>query len=196
MAPRWNGSDFRIPASPTIRSEPVNPRSLLPAIVLTVSCVAPVFAQGGAYSLHDGQVDFDVPSGWTAVMQKTDGNPQAIAFHVPDPATEGSDDTASVTVKTRHLANDSQFGVVVREQFDHARQQPGYEAEPAGTDASTHRYHVVRGKTKYFVRDSFQAVGGVAVEVRCQRPLLDASSAAWNAQFDSDCGALVASLAR
>lgn len=174
----------------------MNPRVLLPAILLSASCAMPAFAQDNAYSLHDGQVNFSVPPGWSAVMQKSDGNPQAIAFHVPDPAAEGSDDTASVTVKTRHLANDSQFGVVVREQIDHARQQPGYEADPGGTDASTHRYHVVRGKTKYSVRDSFQAIGGVAVEVRCQRPLLPASSAAWNARFDGDCGALVASLAR
>jgi len=196
MAPHWNGSGFRIPASPTIRSDPVKSRVLLPAFLLATSCAAPAFAQDGTYSLNDGAVRFGAPAGWTAVMQKTDGNPQAIAFQVPDPAAEGTDDAASVTVKTRHLANDSQFGVVVREQIDHARQQPGYEADAAGTDASTHRYHVVRGKTKYFVRDSFQEVGGVAVEVRCQRPLLDASSAAWNARFDSECGALVASLAR
>jgi hypothetical protein len=164
--------------------------------MLAALCAMPAFAQDGTYSLHDGQVSFSVPAGWTALMQKTDGNPQAIAFQVPDPAAQGSDDTASVTVKSRKLANAEQFGVVVREQIDHARQQPGYEADPAGTDGSTHRYHVVRGKTKYFVRDSFQAIGGVAVEVRCQRPLLEATTAAWNARFDADCGALVASLAK
>ena len=168
----------------------------LPPMLLLAALAAPATAQDGAYSLNDGQVSFNVPAGWTAVMQKTDGNPQAIAFQVPDPAAQGSDDAANVTVKTRHLANAAQFGVIVREQIDHARQQPGYEADPTGTDASTHRYHVVRGKTKYFVRDSFQPVGGVAVEVRCQRPLLEATSAAWNAQFDRDCSALVASLAR
>lgn len=170
-------------------------RFLLPALIATASCGAPAFAQDGAYSLNDGAVRFKVPSGWTAMMQKTDGNPQAIAFQVPDPAAQGSDDATSVTVKTRHLANDSQFGVIVREQIDHARQQPGYEADATGTDASTHRYHVVRGQTKYAVRDSFREVGGVAVEVRCQRPLLDATPAAWSAQFDADCSAVVASLA-
>lgn len=174
----------------------MNHNPLLPAVLLAALCAMPALAQDGAYALHDGQVSFSVPTGWTALMQKTEGNPQAIAFHVPDPAAQGSDDTASVTVKSRQLANAAQFGVVVREQIDHARQQPGYEADPAGTDAETHRYHVVRGKTKYFVRDSFQAIGGVAVEVRCQRPLLDATTASWNASFDSDCGALVASLAK
>ena len=164
---------------------------LLPAFLVA----AAAFAQDGSYSLHDGQVRFSVPAEWVAVMQKTDGNPQAIAFQVPDPATQGSDDVASVTVKSRHLANGAQYGIVVREQFDHARQQPGYEADPAGTDAATHRYHVVRGKTKYVVRDSFAQVGGVAVEVRCQRPLLEATEAAWNARFDADCGSVVASLA-
>lgn len=174
----------------------MKPTTLLPAFLLALSCATPVAAQVGDYALNDGQVRFSVPSGWTALMQKTEGNPQAIAFQVPDPATQGSEDTASVTVKTRHLANASQFGVVVREQIDHARQQPGYEADAAGTDASTHRYHVVRGKTKYFVRDSFQARGEVAIEVRCQRPLLDATPASWSAQFDSDCSAVVASLAK
>jgi hypothetical protein len=174
----------------------VSHRLLLQTFMLAALCAMPAFAQDGTYSLHDGQVSFSVPAGWNALMQKTDGNPQAIAFQVPDPAAQGSDDTASVTVKSRKLANAEQFGVVVREQIDHARQQPGYEPDPAGTDASTHRYHVVRGQTKYLVRDSFQAIGNVAVEVRCQRPLLDATTAAWNARFDSDCGALVASLAK
>ncbi|HEY6545387.1 MAG TPA: hypothetical protein VIZ64_10865 [Dokdonella sp.] len=164
---------------------------LLPALLVA----ATAFAQDGSHSLNDGKVRFSVPPEWVAVMQKTDGNPQAIAFQVPDPATQGSDDVASVTVKSRHLANAAQYAIVVREQFDHARQQPGYEADPAATDASTHRYHVVRGKTKYLVRDSFAQVGGVAVEVRCQRPLLEATQASWNASFDAECGRVVASLA-
>ena len=195
MAPPWSGSACPFPVSPTIRSDAVKPTAL-PILLASLAASAAHAQAKTDYSLNGDQIRFHVPASWTAIMEKSDGNPQAVAFQVPDPTAQGSEDSANVTVKTRHLANAAQFGVIVREQIDHARQQPGYEADPAGTDASTHRYHVVRGKTKYFVRDSFQPVGGVAVEVRCQRPLLEATSAAWNAQFDRDCSALVASLAR
>ena len=154
-----------------------------------------VLAQGKTdYSLNGGQVNFHVPADWTALMEKAEGNPQAIAFQVPDASAQGSDDTASVTVKTRELANAAQFSVVVQDETSRARSQPGYEADGAAGDSSTHRYFVVRGKTKYSVHDSFMQRGDIAVEVRCQRPLLAATSAAWNTQFDGACASVVASL--
>jgi hypothetical protein len=34
----------------------------------------------------------------------------------------------------------------------------------------------------------------VAIEVRCQRPLLDATPKEWNDQFDASCTSVVASM--
>jgi hypothetical protein len=129
-------------------------------------------------------------------MEKSDGDPQAIAFQVPDAAAQGSEDSATVTVKTRQLHGSATFTGVVQDEFEHARTQAGYANDPAGTDTSAHQYFVVRGKTRYLVRDSFVLSGDVVAHVRCQRPLLDKTPAAWNTRFDAACDSVVASLKR
>jgi beta-galactosidase GanA len=146
------------------------------------------------YSLNGDQVRFHVPAGWTAIMEKADGNPQAVAFQVPDASAQGSEDVANVTVKTRELKDASQFAATVQDEFERSKAQGRYEIDPSNKDNAIHQYFVVRGKTKYLVRDSFQLSGSIAVEVRCQRPLLASTPASWNAEFDTACGAVVASL--
>jgi hypothetical protein len=127
-------------------------------------------------------------------MEKRDGDPQAIAFQVPDPSAQGSEDSATVTVKTRQLAGAATFTQAVQEEFDHAKAQTGYASDPSATDASAHQYFVVRGKTRYLVRDSFILSGNVVAHVRCQRPLLEKTPAAWTSDFDNACNRVVASL--
>jgi hypothetical protein len=170
-----------------------NPPALL-AILLAFMAPS-AFAQGKTdYTLNDDQVHFHVPPGWTAIMEKADGNPQAVAFQVPDPTAQGTDDSATVTVKSRQLKNPAQFDSVIMEERQHAKEQTGYEFDTSNADAAINRYFVMRGKTKYLVRDSFHRSGGFAVAVRCQRPLIDKTPPAWNAEFDSACASVVASL--
>ena len=152
-------------------------------------------AQGKSdYTLNEGQVHFQVPPTWAAIMEKSDGNPQAIAFQVPDVAAQGSEDTASVTVKTRQLTAAVEFAGTVAAEFEHAKTQSGYESDAANKDAAVHQYFVVRGKTRYLVRDSFYQIGMISVEVHCLRPLLAATAPTWNTQFDSACDGVVTSL--
>lgn len=146
------------------------------------------------YTLNDNQVHFRVPPGWTAVMEKTDGNPEAIAFQVPDATAQGSDDSASVTVKSRQMKTAEQFDAVVLEERQHAKEQAGYAFDVSNTNGAINQYFVMRGKTKYLVRDSFHRSGGFAISVRCQRPLLEKTPAAWNTEFDSACNSVTASL--
>lgn len=164
-------------------------------ILFALVCAAGVHAQDTRdYTLNDGHVHFHVPAGWAAIMEKHDGNPQAIAFEVPDPSAKGSEDSATVTVKTRQLSGATTFTQAVQEEFDRAKAQTGYASDPSATDASAHQYFVVRGKTKYLVRDSFLLSGTVVAHVRCQRPLLDKTPSAWNSDFDNACNRVVASL--
>ena len=166
------------------------------ALLLALPC-AGALAQGGTdYALNGGRVHFQVPAGWTAMMEKSEGDPQAIAFQVPDASAQGSEDAANVTVKTRQLKDAGAFAGTVQEELEHARGQAGYENDVSNKDASVHRYFVTRGKTRYLVRDSFWLTGDIAVEVRCQRPLLPATPEGWNATFDGDCDGVVASLKR
>jgi hypothetical protein len=162
---------------------------------LLLCCTGLASAQGKTdYTLNDGKVHFHVPANWTAVMEKSDGNPQATAFQVPDDAAQGSDDSATVTVKSRQMAGDGAFNAFVLEEFEHAKSQMGFEVDPSNKDAAVRQYFVQRGKTRYVVRDYYQQAGDIGVEVRCQRPLLEKTPAAWIAQFDSACHAVAASL--
>jgi len=158
-----------------------------------VSCA--LFAQAKTdYELNAGQVHFRVPPDWTAIMEKSDGDPQAVIFQVPDAAAQGTEDTASVTVKTRSLKASNDFSAFVTDEFEHAKGQAGYEADSSNKDSSVHRYYVMRNKTRYLVHDTYQLTGNVAVEVRCQRPLIDATPKDWSDHFDSACLGVVASL--
>lgn len=166
-----------------------------PLILLASLAASTAHAQAKTdYSLNGDQVRFHVPAGWSAIMEKADGNPQAVAFQVPDASATGSEDAANVTVKTRQLKAAAEFAATVQDEFERSKAQGGYETDPANKDSAVHQYFVVRGKTKYLVRDSFQLSGTIAVEVRCQRPLLAATPAAWNTEFDAACASVVASL--
>ncbi|HJT98515.1 MAG TPA: hypothetical protein VJ696_09390 [Rhodanobacteraceae bacterium] len=154
-----------------------------------------VFAQAKTdYTLNAGQVHFRVPPDWTAIMEKADGDPQAVIFQVPDPTAQGTEDTASVTVKTRSLKASADFSGFVTDSFERAKGQAGYETDSSNKESSVHRYYVMHNKTRYLVRDAYQLNGNVAVEVRCQRPLLDATPQAWSDAFDASCASVVASL--
>ncbi|HET6545919.1 MAG TPA: hypothetical protein VFG55_04150 [Rhodanobacteraceae bacterium] len=154
-----------------------------------------VFAQADTgYSLNGDKVHFSVPADWVAIMQKHDGNPQAVIFQVPDPSAEANSGTASVTVKTRTLTNPAQFAAAVQSEFDLSKQQTGYARDAAHSDGSAHQYFVQRGKTRYLVRDSFFLTGTVAVQVRCQRPLIASTPQGWIAGFDAACARVFASL--
>jgi hypothetical protein len=160
-----------------------------------VSCA--VFAQAKTdYELNAGQVRFHVPPDWTAIMEKADGDPQAVIFQVPDPAAQGTEDTASVTVKTRSLKASADFSGFVTDSFERAKGQSGYENDSTNKDSSVHRYFVTHNHTRYLVRDSYQLNGNVGIEVRCQRPLLDATPKEWSDAFDAACSSVVASLKR
>lgn len=146
------------------------------------------------HTLNDGKIRFSVPAGWTAIMEKSDGNPQAVIFQVPDPATQGTEDTASITVKTRQLRASADFTEALQNELALSKSQTGYESDLDSSDSGVHRYFVMRGKTRYAIRDRFVLIAGVAVQVRCQRPLLDATTREWTASYDSGCNRVAASL--
>gem|GEM_PF-1416453 len=153
------------------------------------------FAQAKTdYTLNAGSVHFHVPPDWTAIMEKADGDPQAVIFQVPDPAAQGTEDTASVTIKTRSLKTSDDFNGFVQDEFERSKGQAGYENDASNKDTSSHRYFVTRNKTRYLVHDTYQLNGNVAVQVRCQRPLLESSAKEWADGFDASCRNVVASL--
>lgn len=163
--------------------------------LLLFFAVSAAFAQDRTdYTLNDGAVHFHVPPAWSAVMEKTEGDPQAIAFQVPDETAQGSNDSATVTVKTRQLTGSAAFAGFVQDELSRSKAQSGYQSDAANKDTAVHQYFVQRGSTRYLVRDIYYLTGNVAVEVHCQRPLLDKTPDAWNAQFDAACNSVASSL--
>jgi hypothetical protein len=166
-----------------------------PSFLLVVLLAAgTASAQGTDFALNDGKVRFRVPATWTAIMEKSDGNPQAIVFQVPDPAAQGTDDAASITVKTRQLRAAGDFADAVQNELALSKAQTGYESDASASDSGVHRYFVMRGKTRYAIRDKFVLIGTVAAQVRCQRPLLDATTKEWTSAYDSGCNSVAASV--
>ncbi len=166
---------------------------LLPLILL--AAIGSAHAQDRTnFNLNDGKVTFSVPQGWSAIMEKSDGNPQAVTFQIADPAASGTDDMASVTVKTRQLKSAAAFVEATQSEMMLSKAQTGYEAALDGSNTGIHHYFVMRGKTRYEIRDRFTLMGEIAVQVRCQRPLLNETSSAWNSTFDSGCDSVAASL--
>ena len=166
---------------------------LLPLILL--AAIGSAHAQDRTnFNLNGGKIAFSVPQGWNAIMEKSDGNPQAITYLVADPAAEGTDDMASVTVKTRQLKSAAAFVEATQNEMMLSKAQTGYEAALDGSNTGIHHYFVMRGKTRYEIRDRFNLMGEIAVQVRCQRPLLKATTKAWESAFDSGCDSVASSL--
>jgi hypothetical protein len=92
------------------------------------------------------------------------------------------------------LNSPNDFAEATQNELSLSKAQTGYEAEPEGSNASVHRYFVTRGKSRYTIRDRFTLLGNVAVQVRCQRPLLDATTQDWIARFDAGCNSVASSV--
>ncbi len=166
---------------------------LLPLIFL--AAIGSAHAQDRSdYNLNDGKIRFSVPQGWSPIMEKSDGNPQAVTFHVTDPAAEGTDDMASVTVKTRQLKSSDAFVEATQNEMQLSKAQTGYEAVLDGSETGIHHYFVMRGPTRYEIRDRFTLMGEIAVQVRCQRPLIKSTTTTWSSLFDQGCDSVASSL--
>ena len=60
--------------------------AVMKPVALTLAFASSLaFAQAKTdYTLNGGSVHFHVPGDWTAIMEKSDGDPQAVIFQVPD----------------------------------------------------------------------------------------------------------------
>ena len=162
-------------------------------IAALVTAVA--HAQGaGDYSLDQGFVAFKAPPDWPVIMQKTEGNPQFIAFQVKDPADTGTGETSRVTVETKLLDDSGNFQAMVNGGLARIKQSPGYEASADSGDASVLRYFALNGKTRYEFRETWYLNGHVMVHVRCARPMLQATTPQWTMNYEHGCGQIMQSL--
>jgi len=146
----------------------------------------------GEFSLNSGLVKFVAPTTWPVIMQKTEGNPQAVAFQVKDPADEGTGEATRVTISTKLLDDTSNFQALVNADVDKGKQMPDYEKRDS-SDATVLRFFARNGKARYEYRDTWYLNGHVMVHVRCARPLLEKTTAQWTADYEKGCAQIMAS---
>ena len=146
----------------------------------------------GEFSLNSGLVKFTAPPAWPVIMQKTEGNPQAVAFQIKDPADAGTGEASRVTVSTKQLDDTSSFQALVNVEVDKGKQMPDYEKRDSG-DASVLRFVARNGKARYEYRDTWYLNGHLMVHVRCARPLLEKTTAQWTADYEKGCAQVMTS---
>ena len=147
----------------------------------------------GEFSLNQGYVKFSAPSQWPVILQKTEGNPQVVAFQVKDPADEGSGEATRVTVTTKLLDDTSNFQALVNADVDKGKQMSDYEKRDDGVDPSVLRYFARNGKTRYEYRETWYLNGHAMVHVRCARPMLEKTTAQWTADYEKGCAQIMQS---
>jgi hypothetical protein len=147
----------------------------------------------GEYSLNEGSIKFSAPAAWPVIMQKTEGNPQVVAFQVKDPAEEGSGEATRVIVNTKRLEDSGAFKAQVDADVNKAKQMSEYEKRDDGVDPSVLRYFARNGKTRYEYRETWYLNGKVMVHVRCARPMLEKTTAQWTADYDKGCAQIMQS---
>jgi len=147
----------------------------------------------GEFALNSGLVKFTAPDAWPVIMQKTEGNPQAVAFQVKDPAEEGTGEATRVSVNTKLLDDPSNFQMLVNADVNKGKQMPDYEKRDDGVDASVLRFFAREGKTRYEFRETWYLNGRVLVHIRCARPMLEKTTAQWVADYEKGCAQIMTS---
>lgn len=151
---------------------------------------------GTGYALFDDIVKFKAPADWSVILKKTEGIPQFIVFQVKDPADQGSGASSEVSVEAKLLNDASIFQALVNAATDKAKQIPGYEQRADGVPATTLRYFGLNGKTRYEYRETWYLDAKIFIHVRCSRPVLAATMAAWTDAYEQGCAQVMRTIRR
>lgn len=147
-----------------------------------------------AYSLFEGIVRFSAPAQWPVILEKKEGVPQFIAFQIKDPAAEGSGESSEVWVDAKLLNDATTSQALVNAATDRAKKTPGFEAAKDNEANGALHYTALNGKQRYEYRETWQLAATILAHVRCTRPLLAATSAAWTTDYDAGCNTVMQSL--
>lgn len=162
---------------------------LLYALLALVS----IPALATSYTLGGGEVHFSVPDNWPMIMEQMQGDPQFIAFQVPDVSPSGKRVLSRATVTAQQVADIAKFRSWVKIRARKSHKLPDYKA---GKRQNPRRfvYHARENglRMRYYERYYFK--NGYAVQLRCLRPQHDQSGQAWQSAFDRGCKQIARSL--
>lgn len=167
------------------RSRLVASFAIFMAVALTCSA-----AMAADWTMADGAVRFHTPANWTRIMSSP-GEPQVMAFQVPDPSPTGKQTLARVVVTTAKAPDVASFKAVISRARERAATQPGVEIDKRRSNDTRLRYSADENGHRQVVEEHFALVHDHAVEVSCIRPAKSRAGAHWAHDFDAGCRAIV-----
>jgi hypothetical protein len=168
-------------------------KSMIWLIAMAAAAPVPGLAADTSYPLYEGLVKISAPADWPVILKKVEGIPQFIAFEVRDPAAQASGESSQISVDAKLLNDGSTTQALVNAGMDKARQSPGYEARADGNSADALHYNALNGKQRYEYRESWAFSSRMITHVRCSRPLLPATTAAWTQAYEAGCAQIIQS---
>jgi len=145
------------------------------------------------YTLGHGNVHFSAPDNWPMIMEQVQGDPQFIAFQVPDASPSGKRVLSRATVTAHQVDDIAKFRSWVKVRSRRSHKLPGYKA---GIHQNFRRfiYHAQENGLPMRYVERYYFKNGYAVQLRCLRPQHDQSGKAWQSAFDRGCEQIARSL--
>jgi hypothetical protein len=140
-----------------------------------------------AVTLDGGLVTAQIPSTWVEISRTRHAQGEVVAFQIPNPADEGTPDSANAVIFTRHDAalTMDHFVAALR---DPIVKLPGSAVieSAVGSDPSSDRFLFLRarqGTTPYAMADRYARRGEVFLHIRVSWPLLERATRSWTEEI-------------
>lgn len=170
----------------------LRPRSLRRAALILALMASPA-AFAASYTFDNGGFRFDVPDGWSRIMQ-TRGDPETVVYQVPDTSPTGKTVLARVSVTSKQVRDITDFQAFVASDAAHAQVLPDFQLDKDRSSPTTFHYTASEGgiEQTYVTHNYFH--DGHAVQIRCVRPSHSEAGAEWTRHFDEGCAAITSAL--
>jgi len=172
-------------------------KRLVALVLLVAVAAAAMSAEVTDWALMKGRLHFSAPVGWIELPRQTRETSDIVAFQIPNPADEGTSDSANVAVTANWSLAERSIERFSEGPLRSLREMPGTIVVNDVTSADGSRTVLSRGQqgsTPYLVIDTFGFGGGTHVWCRAAYPLLEGTSEKWNASVVRDYNTLVASI--
>ncbi len=153
----------------------------------TVICSTAVAAD---WTMAHGNVHFHTPASWTRIMSSA-GDPQVMAFQVPDPSPTGKTTLARVVVTTTRAPDVSTFKAFISKAHERAATQPGVKIDKSHSSDTVLRYSADENGTRQVVEEHFVLTADHAIEISCIRPQHSRAGTRWKTAFDTGCHSIL-----
>ena len=159
--------------------------------LLSLLLVGPV--QATNVSMAGGAVTFHTPDSWQDIM-RTEGDPEAQVFQVPDPSPSGKNNLARVTVTVMQTPDIAGFNQYKDAAAAKAKLLPAYRASSGTSDPNEVLYSARENDSEYHYVEHYWFKSGRAIQLRCVRPAQSDSGSKWTLAFDKGCADIASQL--